>query len=654
MTKEYWLAKEPDRLAEELESRHKDLTRWYTKPMIDTIIRNYRIYYSCVIEPNQWDTSLQFAGDQGELVKMQIPEARSLVRQLVSIITKKKLSFTCLAEDDDTDVIKAIRLGNQLAAHIIQEHDLDILSERAFERTLVQGQSFMKATWRTDKGKPYVADEFGVKYDGDVDITIHGIIDILYDTSIEKWRDVPWVEVRTLKNRWDLIAQFPDMKDDILKIESSRMSPLNYYRDYYEEKDADLISVYELYVRPSPALPKGRMMMFSNKDTIYYDGNNVYKTIPVEPMVSEWIDGVGVGYPFFSNLLPAQEMLDHSFSAVATNQSAFAVQDVTVPRGAGISVQEIGGRNFISFTPMANVQGGGRPEALNLTQSSPETFKFIELLSSRLMTLSNINGALRGSPPPGVTSGVAIATLATNALEFLDSAAKCYNNCLEAIMWHCINAYSRFATIEHSITTQGKGGKSNTVRFTGDQLSVIKRMKITLANPLMQTMAGRTDIAEKLAQSGMIKNIQQYISVLDGAPLDTLYKAELSENDLIAEENEAFFEGSQVKALSTDDHAMHIREHGALLNDPKVRFNAAMVDAILKHNMEHYKLEMDTDPMLKAMVRTGKAPEGGMQPPQQQQAPKELPPIPGEAGSQSAIPNQELANPAQSLMGEVG
>lgn len=221
-------------------------------------------------------------------------------------------------------------------------------------------------------------------------------------------------------------------------------------------------------------------------------------------------------------------------------------------------------------------------------------------------------------------------------------------------MYHCINAYARFATIEHGITTQGKGGKSTSVKFTGDQLTAIKRMKITLANPLMQTMAGRTDIAEKLAQSGMIKNIQQYISVLDGAPLDTLYKAELSENDLIAEENESFFNGSQVKALSTDDHSMHIREHGSLLNDPKVRLNDGMVKLILDHMMEHYQLEQNTDPMLKAMVRTGKAPEGGMQPPQQQQAPKELPPIPGEAGSQSAIPNQELANPAQSMMGEVG
>lgn len=651
--KEFWLASEPEKLAQELESRHSDLSRWYTKPLMDTLIRNYRIYYSSIIDPDQWDTSLQFGGDQGELIKMQVPMARSLIRQLVSIICKKKISFTCLAETKGTDVINEVRLGNQLTNYIVTEHNFDTLSERAFERALVQGMSFLKATWRTDKGEAWVGGEFGIKYKGDVDVTSHGLADVLYDTAIEKWRDVPWVEVRTLKSRWDMVAQFPDLKDDILRLESNKPYGLSYYRDYYDQRENDLICVYELYVRPCPALPQGRMMMMSDERTIYYDGNNVYKTIPIEPMVPEWIDGVGVGYPFFSNLIPSQEMLDHSFSAIATNQSAFAVQDVTVPRGAGISVQEIGGRNFISFTPMANVPGGGRPEALQLTQSSPETFKFIELLNNYMMQLSNINGALRGSPPPGVTSGVAIATLATNALEFLDSAAKAYNQCLENVMDHCINAFQKFATIPHNLVTEGKNGKSNSIQFTGEQLSPIKRVKITLQNPLMQTMAGRTDIAEKLAQSGMIKNIQQYISVLDGSPLETLYEDELSENDLIAEENEEFLRGQSVQALSTDDHPVHIRKHGSLLNDPKVRNNNSSVSMILEHILKHKELQQNTDPFLMAMLRTGKAPEGGQMPQPQGQPPQKLPPIPGEAGMQSAVPTQDLAKPASDLMGKV-
>lgn len=151
----------------------------------------------------------------------------------------------------------------------------------------------------------------------------------------------------------------------------------------------------------------------------------------------------------------------------------------------------------------------------------------------------------------------------------------------------------------------------------------------------------------------MIKNIQQYISVLDGAPLETLYEDELSENDLMAEENEALLKGEEIIALSTDDHPMHIRRHSALLNDPKVRLKNQRTKAIIDHISEHVALENNTDPMLKAMVRTGKAPEGGQMLPQQPQQQQELPPIPGEAGTQSAIPTQDLAMPAKDLMEKV-
>jgi saccharopine dehydrogenase-like NADP-dependent oxidoreductase len=77
--------------------------------------------------------------------------------------------------------------------------------------------------------------------------------------------------------------------------------------------------------------------------------------------------------------MACQEMLDNGLSAIATNQSQFAVQSVAIPRGAGVNVQELGGMRFVSFTPQ-NVPGGGKPEPLQLSATSPETFKFIDVL----------------------------------------------------------------------------------------------------------------------------------------------------------------------------------------------------------------------------------------------------------------------------------
>ena len=134
---------------------------------------------------------------------------------------------------------------------------------------------------------------------------------------------------------------------------------------------------------------------------------------------------------------------------------------------------------------------------------------------------------------------------------------------------------------------------------------------------MMATIAGRTEIAEKLLPTGLLKSAQQYFAILDGAPISTIYENELSETDLINDENQVLTEGGQVQALATDDHAQHIRSHMSLLNKTVVRNDSSRVQLILDHAMKHYELNMTTDPMLLAMVRTGMAPQrqGPMAPP---------------------------------------
>jgi hypothetical protein len=107
----------------------------------------------------------------------------------------------------------------------------------------------------------------------------------------------------------------------------------------------------------------------------------------------------------------------------------------------------------------------------------------------------------------------------------------------------------------------------------------------------------------------------EYVAILEGEPLSKLYDTELSEEDLENQENEMLSKGQAVPALATDDHPCHIRSHAGLLNDPMIRMNGEKNGIILEHIMEHYELAKNTDPILTAMVRTGKMPEGAMMQP---------------------------------------
>jgi hypothetical protein len=85
-------------LASEMDSYHKGFLSSSINPVYRMWLRNNYAYYSTILDAESWITSLSFAGEQGELVKMSVPQARGLIRQLLTLITKQKLAFNALAE----------------------------------------------------------------------------------------------------------------------------------------------------------------------------------------------------------------------------------------------------------------------------------------------------------------------------------------------------------------------------------------------------------------------------------------------------------------------------------------------------------------------------------------------------------------------------
>jgi hypothetical protein len=640
---DYWLHGSSKTAISHLEERRERWTSWNASPIRQTWVRNYLAYYSPAVGPTSGDTSLIFEGVQGELVRFFTPKARSLIQQQVTLITKQKLAAQCLAQTEGSDVVQDVKLGNAVLDQIIENERCNIKGRELCEGGLVCGAWFLETEWRTDKGKPYTRAENGtIIYTGGVQITPRSVFDVYYDVNISDWDQLPEVEIRTPMVRWDLIAQHPELEQKILKLPSVTESkgPNGWFGGKGRDTD-DLVYVYKCHAKPSPSLPMGRTIIYGADDCVFYDDENIYGFIPLEAFIPEKVIGVNCGYPHLTNLLAAQEMYDNSLSAIATNQAQFAVQSVAIPRGGGINVQELNGMRFVSFTPQ-NVPGGGKPEPLQLTQSSPETFKFSELLDKTMMDLAMIPGAMRGNPPPGVTSGVAIATLSANAMENINGFAMAYFACWEKTLEHAVNCYKKFAKEGQSVTLKGRNNQLVSRKFKGEELDCISGVKIQIANPLLQTIAGRLEIGEKLM--GMPRELwPQYVSVLEGRPIQEIYKGELSQEDLIFSENELLSQGQAVPALASDDHGLHAKQHADMLNDPAVRMNGSAIEVILTHIEEHMKLAQTTDPYFLAMIRTGKVPEGQPQPPGGPAGPGGPPPGLG-------LPADGQAQPADDLL----
>lgn len=546
--------------------------------------RNTEVYYR-----NSLIDILNFTGEQGELIGMSVPQARSLVRQMISIITKQKLQFAAKMRSRDYTAFGNGQIAESLANQLVKDQSLNEKIDRLAELTYLHGQCFWHVTWDSDAGRRVDNGMEAPAMSGDVNIQVASAKYVYYDWNEEDWNNLHCVTVAKRMNRWDLIAQHPEMEDELRKIPNFNRilngftTTIASFDDTLTRTD-DLILVYYYYHKPTPAVPQGRMIIMCSEKCVLYDGANIYECLPVIPCMPEKLDDFLLGYPQFSNLAPLQEMLDINFSTMATNQSAFGVQSVLNPRGSNIDITEIYGMRWIDYTPQGN-DGGGKPEPLQLTRSAPEIMDGIKIYIDNLGTLANINSALRGTPPPGVTAGNAIATLTANSIEFFSSFSKAIFASIEQAITLAVKFYKMLGA-EEQLTVVSDGNISYLKEFKASDLREFDRVSLEITNPLMNTIAGRRDQAEILLNKGLIKDIGDYFMVLEGEPPKRLWNAELNESALIQKENDDLTKGIPCPVLYTDNHALHIEKHKDILRNPEIRRNGN-IQEILNHMEQH-------------------------------------------------------------------
>lgn len=615
--------------------------------------RNMAVYYSGFLSGND-STALDFGGKQGELVKVVSNQARSLARQFFALITKARLEFEASAQTTESGVIADARLANALCKHVVEDQQLDSRADRMLETTIIAGSAYLKPCWRTDRGKRVARAQLS----GALEISVHHPIDVTFDLSVEHAQDRDWCVVRTVKNRWDLAAQFPELEEKIANLPAPRDDQ---FLVAQERRSEDLCFVYEFYHRSTVAMPEGRMLVFGCKETVFYDAPNPYidqdgeAFLPLVECKPEPVVGTPWGYSFFNDLVPLQEMFDAAMSTAASNVSAYGFGTLLNPEGNGLSVTDIGGLQFLNYKP-AGPTGGGKPEPLALPSTPAEVYKFSETVKTNMMEISGINSTLRGAPPSNVTSGTMAATLSANAVEFAAPFAKAYHLALEQVLYYSLLIYKRFATVPQVISVVGKNRDATVKEFVGSDIGNIARVSLRVRNAASSTAAGVADQGEKLLNAGLIRSPQQFIELMETGNIESLFETEQKENDLINAENDLLREGKIVHALATDVHTKHIPQHIQVLSDPELRRQASLymegadpgsapakaagiLKAALDHVNEHLGLQKNTDPMLLAICATGQVP----------QIPPGAPPPPALDGGGAPPPSQgDLpASPAQ-------
>jgi len=626
-----------DQVGEELQKKVDDYYQYIRiNGMLDLWRRSYRQYFRAGYHLG--DTVR--GGEVGEYSYLFVNHFRSILQAILSITVSQRPTFDARAINNDYSSQAQTKLAQGLLDYYMREKRLERYVADAVEFAIWSGEGYIALNWDVALGNEYGVGENNKPIkEGDIKFTSCSGIDVIRHPYLRKFEDRNYLILREFVNKFELAKRYPEFELDILNSQMVSGNIKNDFLDFYRITDSDMIPVYRFYHERTEAVPNGRYTEFIEGGTVLFDSDLPYPTIPIFALHPGSIYASPFGYSVSFDMLPLQRAVDGLASTIQTNQEAFGVQNVLVPKGSNLDVDELsGGLNIVQYDSKL-----GKPEPMNLTATPVEVFNRYKELINEMESISGINSVVRGNPEASLKSGAALALVASQAIQFLQLTQQRYVQLLEDSGTAIINMLKSYATVPRVATIVGKMNTPYMKEFIGTDLNAVNRVIVDMGNPLSKTTAGKIQIADTLLQYGFVKNPDMYFSVLQNGRLDAIQDPIQRQLMLIAQENEALQDGQDPPVLITDNHPMHIQEHKQLLDSPEARNNQELVSIVLGHIQTHINQMKTADQDLFGILGI---------PTLQAPAPAPIPGGGGGGGVGSGVPAMEASiNPLEQVQG---
>jgi len=562
---------------------------------------NYRMYHNAEPDGTRFEErSFALTGANGEFVRVRFNEFRKWLTYILNMATQSKIAMKSKAANGESDSLIAAQMFDGLLTYFTEQWKRSRSAKqlhRAKELALFTPISWVLCEWDTSAGTPYITTASGETITtGDLYVKTRSFWDVWFDTNAEDEDELDWLIVRDFYNKFDLIQRFKDKAEEIARLEQKN----EWDRDlcWGWDDETDLVPVFKFFHRSTPSCPDGRVAWICADGTVLVDGPNPYREdgppnsdnagpaiIPVLMMRAS--DGLGsiFGYAPGNDIAPIQMAYNMSASGVVTTEAAFGVPNIVTQKGSDIAVQSLaGGMNNIEVA-----EGREAPTLLQLNDGAKNSMEVMAMLSREGEGLTGLNGAVTGNPEVvnKAASGRVMGLLQSQSVQFQNgfnsACAQLDQDYANLVLLIC----KRFPRAEQITSIIGKDKVMRMAKWNGDTFRSVARVVAESVNPVSKTLAGAQEQANFMLDKGLVKTPWQYHTVAETGQIEPLIRADMSTNNLIAEENEALLKGEMAPVLFTDDHVRHIPEHLALLDSPQIRRNGTWTKAILAHVAEH-------------------------------------------------------------------
>lgn len=637
----YWATADLDTIGDEIREKFNTYQEWMnTSGYAERLRMNYNRYYGLDAKGS---LALEKT-DDGSITRISVNHHRNLLQHIHILVTQAKIAFISRARNSDYKSQVQTTLSNGILDYYSDEKNMSATFSKSVEGCLVWAEAFIECPWNMSVGEEIRPDEQGrVIRTGDQEFYVRSPFDVARDAAASEGS--PWFIIRKRVNKWELAADHPQFAEEIIRTTSDESSHYDFKNassfNGTDQEAEDLTDILVLYHERTSAVPKGRYTVICGEQVLE-DRPLRYKKIPVFRLsAGDMLDSICGYSPGFS-LLPIQQALDALFSAVVTNNVNHSLQNIFT-RDPNFSIQKLNeGQNLIT--------GSEPPTSLQLTHSSPETYKLIDVLQQQGQILTAINSTARGNPEASLKSGNSLALMLSTAIQFMAELQKNYALLASDVGSCVIQNIQQFASQPMVAAIGGRSKRSYVKSFVSDDVSEITRVTVDLGNPVSQTSAGRYELAQQWLQAGLIKTPQDFLSVVQTGSAESAIEDSFDENLLIRSENEQLRDGINPAVTLVDNHALHIQKHRSVFADPETRKDPKLMQAALDHIQEHINQMRMVPPDLAAIIQQQPLPSQQQQAPQGPQGQPQMAGVPIPVLPPNAPPEAQQAYDQQQQM----
>lgn len=590
-------------------------------------------------------------GPEGELHVLKVNHLRSIITGWDSILGGQRTALEPVPQDGDYESELQKKRAKALLNHYVAGSSpakLEVIEQRVREYSCLYGASWGLQLWNHQLGPIAVPGiealdgQPGMAQVRTGDLQAWALMPL--NVAFDPWRkdaDMPWYLCRVWYSKHAAVKRWPEFEEEILKsppdnpnaevldfgLFTAGFSPIG-------RRSEDEVPLYFFCHDPNECIEDGKQAWLLNSqvvlewDKLLYRGRDGNRRKPIERLAPADVPESAIGWTPAFDLLAPMEAADSLSTIEITNARTFGLGTMTSEKGAGVVAEQIStGLLLVEFN-----KGFSKPEPMKVPPTPDSVPATRKNLIAEMGMLLGVSGVNRGDASATVDkSGSALAFIDAKALQF---SSKFQGNC---VMWRegfyltTITIAQVFMTLERQFEVMGQEVAALLPPFSGKQIDRITRIKVQTVNPLSQTISGRMQIAETIAErwAGSV-SVGQWMRIWEDGNAEFLTRDASQAERNMDRENELLSMGigpvpqvpvldprtsmpvigpdgqpvtqeapvpgqRYVRALITDDHEMHVLRHRAVLDNPAVREIStpeaqAIVKATLEHIDEHEKL----------------------------------------------------------------